>query len=92
MSVCSYLVLANPGSARAVAERLAGIPRCDVIPAENRDVLVLVTETDDPEEERTLRDRLAAVEDVAALVLTFGEIDPDAPRAGLTHTAMRGDR
>jgi nitrate reductase NapAB chaperone NapD len=82
MAVCSYLVIPDTRTpARALAGRLAGVPGCEVTPAENREVLVLVTETETAEEERALRARLEAVEGVAALVFTFGEIDPDAPPA-----------
>jgi nitrate reductase NapAB chaperone NapD len=81
MAVCSYLVIPEPGRAGPVAGRLAAIPGCEVTAAENRDVLLLVTESDGPEEEKALREELESVPGVMALVLTFGEIDPEAPSA-----------
>jgi nitrate reductase NapAB chaperone NapD len=93
MSVCSYLVIPTAGTAEAVARRLAAIPGCDVTAAENRDVLVLVTETEGREEEKALRARVEGVEGVMAMVLTFGEIDPDAdPTAAPAAPAHEGAR
>ena len=79
MPICSYLVIPEDGAVAGVAERLTALPGCDVVSAENRDVLILVTETPDLAEESALRHRVEALEGIQALLLTFGEIDPDAP-------------
>jgi nitrate reductase NapAB chaperone NapD len=78
MPVCSYLVFPERDNAEAVAERLAILPGCEVIPAENRDLLLLVTDTEDADEERALRLRVHATEGVLAMMLTFGELDTDS--------------
>jgi nitrate reductase NapAB chaperone NapD len=75
--ICSYLVIAEGGALARVAERLGALPGCDVVAAENRDVLILVTDTPGLEEEGALRRRVEALEGIQALLLTFGEIDPD---------------
>lgn len=83
MPICSYLVIPRRGTARAVEARLDGLPGCDVARATNRDALLLVTETGSREEDEALRARIEDVEDVHALILTFGEIGPgEAPDAG----------
>jgi nitrate reductase NapAB chaperone NapD len=79
MSICGYLVIPVEGSSDALAERLAALPGCDVVRARNREVLVLVTDTAGRAEDSALRERLTAMPDIRALVLTFGDIDPDAP-------------
>ena len=79
MPICSYLVIPEDGALAGVAERLTALPGCDVVSAENRDVLILVTETPGLEEESALRHRVEALDGIQALLLTFGEIDPDAP-------------
>ena len=79
MPICSYLVISEPGASALVAERLTALPECDVVSAENRDVLILVTDTLGLEEESALRGRVEALDGIRALLLTFGEIDPDAP-------------
>jgi nitrate reductase NapAB chaperone NapD len=79
MPICSYLVLTEPGSSKRVGDALAGIPACDVVMAENEEILVLVTETESFEAEEALRRRVEATEGIHALLLTFGEVDPEAP-------------
>jgi len=81
MPICSYLVVPEEGAVDGVFERLASLPGCDVTRAENRDVVILVTETPGLEEENDLRSRVEAMEGIQALLLTFGEIDPDTDLA-----------
>lgn len=45
-------------------------------------MLLLVTDTASEAEDRELRERLNAVPGIQALLMTFGEIDPDASPAG----------
>ena len=79
MPICGYLVIAESGASEQVAMRLSALRGCDVARAENRDVLILVTDTPDLEEERALREIVEATEGIQALVLTFGEIGPHWP-------------
>lgn len=81
MPVCSYLVIPDPGRTRALADRLNDIAGCEAAPARNRDLLILVTETPGLEEENALRERIEAMDDIRALLFTFGEIDPETPLA-----------
>jgi nitrate reductase NapAB chaperone NapD len=81
MPICSYLVIPEEGSARELTRRLGALPGCDVTRAENRDVLLLVTDTPGPDEDRALRETVEGMEGIHALVLAFGEIDPDTPQA-----------
>ena len=74
MGICSYLVIPEPGEGEAVCGRLAGLPGCDVLPAENHELLVLVADTLDAREEQALRDRVEGLDGVQALVLTFAEV------------------
>jgi nitrate reductase NapAB chaperone NapD len=80
MPVCSYLVVPQPGAADSVAQRLSDLPGCDVARAENRDVLLLVTDTPGPDEDARLREVLETMEGIQALVLSFGEIDPETSK------------
>lgn len=79
MPIRSYLVFPDAGQTGAVADRLSALPGCDVVPAENREVLLLVTETEDAAAEEALRRRLESVDGVRAMVLAFGDVDPDTP-------------
>ncbi len=75
MPICSYLVIPAEGATKSVRDRLEGLSGCDVTLAENRDVLILVTDTSGTGEENDLRSRVEAMEGIEALLLTFGEID-----------------
>ena len=92
MPICSYLVIAEDGASSRVAERLTALPGCDVVSAENRDVLILVTDTPGLEEEGALRREVEALDGIQALLLTFGEIDPDAPIGDPIAIGERGRR
>jgi nitrate reductase NapAB chaperone NapD len=74
MAICSFVVVPDRGAAPAVARRLASLPGCEVFPAENRELLILLTEAAG-EQGRLLHRSLAEVEGVQALLLTFGEIE-----------------
>lgn len=77
MPTCGYLAITEEGAAPGLARRLAALPGCDAVPARNRNVLLLVTETRGPEEDEALRSDLQAMDEIHALLLAFGEIDPD---------------
>jgi nitrate reductase NapAB chaperone NapD len=81
MPVCGYVVVPGPGEADAAARAVSRIEGCEVVQAENREVLLLVTDTASEAEDRELRQRLNAVPGIQALLMTFGEIDPHASPA-----------
>jgi nitrate reductase NapAB chaperone NapD len=74
MGICSYLAIPRPGQRDALARGLAGLEGCEVVPAVNRDVVVVITESPDREGERALRRRMEDLDDLQALVLTFAEV------------------
>lgn len=75
MAICSYLVIPEPGEAPAVRERLEAMPGCEVVPADNRDILLLVTDTADRGAEDALRDRIEELAGIQALLQTFREVE-----------------
>lgn len=77
MPICSYLAVPIAGEAESLSARLGAMPGCEVIRATNRDVMVLLTETSGGAEEEALRSRIQTTEGLAALVLTFGEIEAE---------------
>lgn len=85
--VCSYLVIPAPGEVASLTRRLAALRGCEVFPARNRDLLILVCETDDAEAERVLRASIEAMPGVRMLLVTFGEIDGDPVAAATDHSA-----
>lgn len=89
MPICSYLVIPGEGTLATVQSELAALVGCDVIRAENRDVLMLVTESTGPADEDRLRAEIEAVDGIDALLFTFGEIDPDTPARDPLASHMR---
>ena len=82
MPICGYLVFTERGRRRALAERLAALPGCDVVPAENQDLLLLVTDASGPGEDEALRRTVTEMDGVSALLLTFGEVPAGTPGHG----------
>lgn len=71
-TIQSYVVHPAAGRGAEVTAAFTAIPGCEVFPAENRPVLVLVTETLNRAAQRELEQRLEAVEDVAHMALVSG--------------------
>jgi nitrate reductase NapAB chaperone NapD len=74
MPICSYLVIPAAGAGPTLRERLTDLPGCDFVAAENRDLLLLVTDTESRAEEDALRETIEAMEEIRALLLVFGEV------------------
>ncbi len=72
MPVCSYLVHIKEGRSASVTEELNRFPECEATPAQNRDLLILVTETDSKHADDELRKRIESISDIECLALTFG--------------------
>ena len=77
MPICSYIVFPEEGAFSEVSACLAKLPGCDVLPVEESDLMLLVTETDTSEQEAALHARIEALDGLRTLLLTFGEIEPD---------------
>jgi nitrate reductase NapAB chaperone NapD len=92
MPVCSYLVIPERGAEEPLARRLSALEGCDVAVAENRNLLLLVTDTPTPDADRALRDTIETLPGLQGLVLAFGEIDPDTEQADPIAEDRRGRR
>lgn len=77
MPICSYLVVPTPERTAAVMAELGALPGCHVERADHHDLIALVTDTAGPDEESALRSRLERVQGIYAMVLTFGELEPE---------------
>lgn len=90
MPVCSYIVLPRGDAIDAVEARLRALPGCEVVRADNRDLLLLVTDTTDLEEEQRLAREVRALDGILDVVLAFGELEPGSPLVPLGGRARRG--
>ncbi len=75
MPIFSYLAYPVEGAKAQLLEDLAALDFCEVTPAENKEVLILVTDTPDEETEKQLQDKLKALKSLEALGMTFGHTD-----------------
>ncbi len=72
MPIMSYLAYASHGKSKELADHLRAIPGCEVTHSENKNVLILVTDTQNDTEEQCLQEKLKTVESLDWLAMTFG--------------------
>jgi nitrate reductase NapAB chaperone NapD len=75
MPVFSYLAQPMPGAKKDLLEELGGVRYCEIVPSDNEDVLVLVTDTPDQKAEEQLQERLSELKSLQCLSMTFGHVD-----------------
>ena len=75
MPVLSYLAIPKTGAKDQLLAVLNSIQFCEAIPADNQDVLVLVTDTPDKDSENTLQKKLKGLPALESLSMTFGYND-----------------
>jgi len=69
MPIKSYLIQSLPGKKKDLQEEISAISECEVTPSENKDLLIVVTETMDEKADRLIFDRLNALENSQLLTL-----------------------
>jgi nitrate reductase NapAB chaperone NapD len=72
MPIFSYLAIPRLGSREKLCAELAALEFCQIIPAENQDILVLVTDTPNDASEKHLQSTLKNLQSLQSLSLTFG--------------------
>ncbi|WP_440121829.1 hypothetical protein [Tenacibaculum sp. Ill] len=72
MPIKSYLAHPHDGKKEELIKVLSTLKECDVLPAENKDVLVLVTETETKAEEDILKQKLEAISSLKLLAMVSG--------------------
>ena len=72
MPIFSYLAIPKDGAKKALCTELEALDNCEIIPAENQDVVVVVTETPDETAEEELQDSLKNLQSLQSLSLAFG--------------------
>ena len=75
MPIFSYLAYPVQGAKEQLVKDLAALDFCEVTPAENDEVLILVTDTPDEETEKKLQEKLEALKSLESLSMTFGHTD-----------------
>jgi len=72
MPIFSYLAIPKENAVDSLCAELSTLEYCQVIPAENQEVLVLVTDTPDDTIEKNLQKTLKNLQSLQSLSLTFG--------------------
>ena len=75
MPVFSYLAYPKAGQKEALLNDLAALDCCDVTPAENEEILILLTDTPDEKHEKELQKKIKKLNSLASLGMTFGHTD-----------------
>lgn len=68
----SYIAWPRTGNGAALSSKLAELPGCEVHGAENRDILLLITDTRDDSAEDALQAELGRIESLECLTLVAG--------------------
>jgi len=83
MPIFAYLAMPVEGAKEILAAELTALPHCEIIPADNKDILILVTDAPNEVEERDLQDKLQKIPSLQSLSMTFGcsdELQPERER------------
>ncbi len=75
MPIFSYLAIPRKGDKETLCADLIATRHCQVIPADNKDVVVLVTDTPDESTEKKLQQTLKNLQSLQSLSLAFGYDD-----------------
>ena len=81
MPIKSYLAYAARGRRDDLASAIGALGGCEVVPAANEDLLVVVTDTPDEAAEEALQRALAEVPGIEGLTLVAGVDDAGAETA-----------
>ncbi len=72
MPIKSYIAHSVSGKKEELITALNNFSQCEVVPAENQDVLALVTDTPNETTEETLQESLKNLQSLQSLDLAFG--------------------
>ncbi len=72
MPIKSYLAHPEEGKKEELIKAISQIEQCEVIPAENKNVLVVITETGNDTQENKLKEKLESIQSLKLLALVSG--------------------
>ena len=75
MPIFSYIAIPASGAKDTLCAALTALAHCEVIPSDNEDVVVLVTDTPDNDTEDELQKNLSNLQSLQSLSLAFGYDD-----------------
>ena len=75
MPVFSYLAYPKQGVKQDLLKDLSALEYCEATPADNQNILILITDTPDEETEKVLQKKLKKLKTLESLGMTFGHVD-----------------
>lgn len=72
MPIKSYLAHPHEGKKEELIAALSKIDNCEVLPAENRDLLIVVTDTQDNTEDKEIKETIETIESLKLLAMVSG--------------------
>ena len=75
MPVFSYLAYPEAGAKNQLLKDLESLQYCEATPANNQDILILLTDTPNQDAEKQLQKQLKALKSLQSLSMTFGHTD-----------------
>ncbi|CAB1058012.1 hypothetical protein D1BOALGB6SA_2768 [Olavius sp. associated proteobacterium Delta 1] len=75
MPVFSYLAYPKQGAKQELLNDLTALDHCEATPADNQNILILITDTPDEETEKALQKKLKELKTLESLGMTFGHVD-----------------
>ena len=75
MPVFSYLAYPKQGAKEQLIKDLAALDYCETTPADNEEILILVTDTPGEDQEKALQKKLKELNSLESLGMTFGHVD-----------------
>ena len=76
MPIKSYLAHAHDGKKQHLIDALSNLKECEVMPATNENVLVVVTDTSDDASDEILKENIDKIESLKLLALVSGFNSP----------------
>ena len=74
MPVFSYLAYPKQGAKNELLADLSALDYCEAMPADNENILILITDTPDEETEKTLQKKIKKLKSLESLGMTFGHV------------------
>ena len=72
MPIKSYLAHPHDGKKNSLIEAINAMEYCEVIPAENENLLIVVTDTESEEQEENLKEKIENLESLKLLAMVSG--------------------
>ncbi|TWO32733.1 hypothetical protein E1J38_007655 [Seonamhaeicola sediminis] len=72
MPIISYLAHPQDGKKESLINEISQLSSCEVIPAENKDLLIVVTDTNNKEEDEQLKEKIEALDSLKLLAMVSG--------------------